>query len=149
MAGQLKLVRKELTEVEYQWAGAFRMRIEASDPNNTGADPNVFLYRRDPVNPYTGEASDVFFAVASVADLADYPVGEPDPDKPYPFLRLDYIELDFRASSQAKEVWEIVVREVNALLECLGRMANLVEVETQFVGTAPTEGTSDSDSESQ
>ena len=148
MALQLKLVRQELTSVQYQWAGAFRMRIDATDPNGTGADPNVFLYRRDPVNPYTGEAADVFFAVAAPADIADYPVGQPDPSKPYPFLRLDYVELDFRAVTQANAVWTIVVREVNALLVLLSRLEDLTVVAEEYVGIAPEETVSDSASDS-
>jgi len=134
MARRLKLDRKEVTNVDYQWTGAFRLRIECSDPSNSGADPNVFVYRRDPANPYDGTANDTFFAVASPVDLSEYPVGEPNPDAQYPFFRLDYVELDFRATSQANEVWVIVVREVNNLLQALDRLENLQLTEEVWVG---------------
>jgi hypothetical protein len=148
MAGQLKVIRKEVETVEYQWAGAFRLRVEVSDPNATGADPRVFLYRRDPVNPYTGETNDTFFAIASVPDLSLYPPGEPDPNTPYPFFRLDYVELDLQSSSIADSLWAVILREINALLQALERLQELVVVDEQFVGTAPTTGNSESSSES-
>lgn len=149
MARQLKLTRSGLALVEYQWAGAFRMRIDASDPNATGADPAVFLYRQDPINPYTNTASAVFFAVASIADIAEYPVGEPNEALAFPFFRLDYIELDFRTTSQALEVWQIIISEVASLLAALDRMDELVELDIAYVGTAPTEGVSESVSSSE
>ena len=134
MARRLKLDRKEVTNVNYQWTGAFRLRIECSDPSGSGADPHVFIYRRDPANPYDGSVNDTFFAVASPVDLAEYPVGEPDPAAQFPFFRLDYVELDLRATSMAREVWLLVVREVNNLLEALDRLEQLIVTEEVWVG---------------
>lgn len=140
-----------MTNVNYQWAGAFRLRVEASDPTGSGADPNVFVYRRDPVNPYTGEANDTFFAVASPVDLAEYPVGDPDPDAQFPFFRLDYVELDFRAVSQAREVWELVREGVCNLLAALEKLEQLQAVEEVWVCADPPEdqGSSESGSASE
>lgn len=149
MARRLKLVKKSVQNVNYQWVGAFRLRVECSDPSDSGADPYVFLHRRDPINAYTGNADDVFFAIASPVDLAEFPVGEPNGQTAYPFFRLDYFEVDVRAASLASEVWTTVVREVDSLLAALTKLEQLEIEETTWVGDgAPDEGGSDSDSNS-
>lgn len=144
MARRLKLTRQQLTHVNYQYLGAFRLRVEVSDPTDSGADPYVFIYNRRPVNPYTDEADDDFMAVAGPVDLAEYPVGEPRAGTAYPFFRLNYIELDFRATAQAEEVWLLIVQEVDNLLKALDRMEQLEVSEETWVGAALEDGESDS-----
>jgi hypothetical protein len=149
---KLRLTRSELQNVNYQYLGAFRLRVEASavdeHGNPTGADPNVFLYLRKPVNPYTGTADDIFQAICGPVDLSDYPIGEPDPEKAFPFLRLSYVELDLRATSVAEEIWGVIAREVNQLLVALQRMETLVPTLDIVVGLDETTGDSESESES-
>jgi hypothetical protein len=148
MAGRrLKLTRSNLTQVLYQYLGAYRLRVDVSDPDNTGADPYVFLYLRRPVNPYNNEVLDDFHAVVSPVDLAEYPVGEPDASTTYPFFRTNFIELDFRATSQALQTWVLIVTEINNLLLSLDRMDQLVVTEETYVGAPPpTRGDSASSS---
>lgn len=143
MAGRrLKLVRKQLTEVNYQYLGAFRLRIEVSDPNNSGADPHVFLYLQRPVNPYDGTVLSDLMAVASPVDMSEYPVGEPRDGTTYPIFRLDYIEIDLRSTLEAKEAWLSVVLQVDQLIRALDRMEELVVVEETFVGDVDDSGNS-------
>jgi hypothetical protein len=149
MAGRrLKLVRKAVTQVNYQFLGAYRLRIEVSDPDNTGADPNVFLFLRRPVNPYNQEVLDDFHAIASPVDLAEYPVGEPNALTTYPFYRIDFIELDFRSTAQANDTWTLIVAEVDALLRALDRLDALEVVEETYVGADADTGNSASNSTS-
>jgi len=148
MARRLKLSRQRLTHVDYLYLGAFRLRVEVSDPTDSGADPFVFIYNRRPLNPYTGTADDDFMAIASVPDLAEYPVGEPRDGTAYPFFRLNYVELDFRATSQAEEVWLLIVQEIDNLLKALDRMERLEVTEETWVGAALEDGDSDSASDS-
>lgn len=148
MARRLKLTKLQVVEVNYQYLGAFRLRVEATDPTDSGADPHVFLYLRRPLNPYDETQDDDFHAVASPGDLAEYPVGEPNGLTTYPFFRLDYVELDFRSTEQAEQVWLLIVAEVNALMQGLDRMETLVPVDEVWVGAAPDTGASDSASES-
>lgn len=149
MAGlRLKITRKQLTQVNYQYLGAFRLRVEVSDADNTGADPHVFLFLRRPINPYDHSVLDDFLAVASPVDLAEYPVGEPRDGTTYPIFRLDYVELDFRATSQAEETWLLIVQEVDTLLKAMNRMEQLVVVEETWVGALPDTGNSQSASQS-
>lgn len=149
MAYKLKLTRSELQNVDYQYLGAFRLRIDVADRDNSGTDPNVFIYRRDPVNPYSGLANDTFFAVCSPPDMSEFPVGEPDPNKPFPFFRLNYVEVDLRSTTLVERVWAIIVREIDQLLQGLTRMEQLVVVQEVDVGPLTTTGDSESASESE
>ncbi len=146
MPRRLKLTKYAVTHVNYDYLGAYRMRIEASDAEDV--EPHVFLYRRGQVNPYTGTTSDTFFAVASPVDMAEYPPLAPDPNTSFPFFRLSFIELDFRATRLALEAYQTIVTEVDTLLKALDRLEQLTPVETVWVGAgAPADdspGTSSS-----
>jgi len=133
---RLKLKRYELQNVNYQWLGAYRLRIEAE--RESTSDPPmeeyVFMYRRDPVNPYTNTYVDTFFAVASPADMSEYPVGSPSPSSRFPFFRLNYVELDLRTLGEVEEVWNTIVHDVDNLLKGLDKMDNLVPTMDIVVG---------------
>jgi hypothetical protein len=144
MSRRLKIVRSEVVNVDYRSLGAFRLRIDVTDPNNSGADINVFLYNRRPLDPYNETSLDDFMAVASPVDLAEYPVGEPHTDTAYPFFRLNYLELDFRATSQAEEAWVLIVAEIDALLKALDRLEALTVTQEIWVGNESTTGSSSS-----
>jgi len=135
MPHRLQLKRFSSSVVDYRFTSALRIRIEASDPDATGTDPAVFLYRRDPVNPYTSTHTDTFMTVCSPVDLAEYPVGAPSTASEYPFFRLHYVELDVRSTLYAKEIWLAIVREVQILLEAMERLAQLSLTETVNLGT--------------
>lgn len=143
----VRLTRFEAENVNFYYFGAYRMRIEATEAQGPDMDPYVFIYRRGPLNPYTGEYCDEFMAVAGPADMAEIPALEPDPERSWPFFRLDYIEDDFRSSAIALEVWNIVETEVAVLVEAMGRLTQLKTVETQVVyGPELTENPTDSES---
>lgn len=146
MAGRrLHLQRHELQNVNYQYLGAFRLRVDVTDPTGSGADPNVFLYHRKP--PTVLETvDDVFQTIASPVDMSEYPVGDVSDETTYPMLRADFIELDFRSVQLAEDAWIIVVREVDALLKILDRMELLVPTIGVFVGADESEGDSSSSS---
>lgn len=149
MARRLKLTRKQLVDVNYDYLGAFRLRIEVSDPTDSGADPYVFLYNQRPVNPYTHASDADFMAITSPGDLAEYPIGQANENTTYPFFRLDYVELDFRSTAQAEETWLLIMSEINNLLLALNRMDELVVTEEIWVGAAPDSGSSESGSNSE
>lgn len=136
MARALKLKRLDAgTNVNYEFLSAYRLRIEVEE--SVEMDDRVFLYSRDPLNPHTGEQLDTFITVCSPVDMADYPPEEPAPAKQYPFFRRNWVELDFRATSQADEAWGLIVREVNNLIFALNRLTRLRVAETVWCGTAP------------
>lgn len=137
---RLRLQKFELENVNYLYLGAFRLRVEASDPEDTGADPAVFLYLRRPANPYNGDIGDIFQTIASPVDMAEYPVGEPNVDTPFPIFRLPYVELDLRSVDLAEDSWGIIVSEVDTLLKSLNRMEDLVPTVSVDVGGDATGG---------
>lgn len=151
MAGRrLLLTRSEVQNVNYAELGAFRLRVDATDPSDSGADPNVFLFLRRPANTYDGSVLDDFHAVASPVDMAEYPAGEPRDGTAYPFFRASSVELDFRATSQAEEAWLLIVADVSNLLSALNRLDALTATQEVWVGAAHVDGGSQSsDSASQ
>lgn len=117
------LTRYEVANVDYHWLSAFRLRIVASDA--LGMDERVFLFRRGSLNPYTNERTDYFITVCSPVDMEDFPAGEPDPEKTYPFFRLDEVTLDFRTSADAEAAWDVILGEVENLVTALNTLENL------------------------
>ena len=144
MARRLKIARSEVTHVNYQSLGAFRLRIDVTDEDNTGADPNVFIFNRLPANPFVTEPIDDFMAVASAVDMAEYPVGEPHTDTTFPFYRSSSLELDFRATSQVEEVWLLIVADITNLLAALDRLEELTVTQEVWVGETGGSGSSSS-----
>lgn len=144
MAYRLKLKRFESTLINYQYVGAWRLRIEASDPSNSGMPSEVFLWHRKPVNPYTGEPDDICVAICSPSDVSEYPIGAPDPDKTYPYFRQSYLEFDLRSKHWVGKIWTDVIREVDQLLIGMAQLEELQETEEVWVGSAPDSGDSES-----
>jgi hypothetical protein len=141
MAYRLKLKRFELTNVNFRYVGAFRMRIEASDPDNTGVDPNVFLYQRNLPNPYDGSVTDIYLGISSIVDMSDYPIGEPVASTTFPFYRLDYVELDVRAVQLADQIWGATKTAISRLLRIMDTMKNnLSLVEEVWICESTEEG---------
>ncbi len=144
MARSLKVKRLDAgPNVDYIHFSAYRLRVEIEEA--VGLDDRVFLYQRRPVNPHTGDYTDVFVTVCSPVDMEDYPPDEPDPARQYPFFRLNFAELDFRATSQATEAYDIIVRELGTLCRALDRLERLQVVSSVWVGAGdPGGGSSES-----
>lgn len=133
MARSLKVRKLDAgPNVNYEYFSAYRLRVEIE--RAVGMDDRVFLYQRGPVNPHTGEAADTFVTVCSPVDMADYPPDEPDPARQYPFFRKNFVELDFRATSQAQEAYDLIVRELGVLCRALDRLEQLQEAAAVWVG---------------
>lgn len=137
---RIKLTRYESTDVNVHYISAYRLKVVASDAE--GLENRVFLFRRDAINPYTSEATDSFVAICSPVDMDHYPPAEPDPAKEYPFFRMDTVEVDFRSTATAEDVWSIIKKEVCILLEGLDRLEILNLKEEVWCGTPPAESDS-------
>lgn len=133
MARGIKLQRSAISQVNHFYLRGFRIRIDVSEVCG-GMDPYVFLYRRAPANPFNGEQFDEFQCVASFPDMEEYPVGAPSEETPFPYFRLDYIELDVRSVSDFDYVWTTILSEVGRLVETLEKADNLTVEETTVVG---------------
>lgn len=144
MARRLRLRRFGLENVNFEWLGAFRLRVEADDPEATGTDTDVFLFNRGQVDPRSGEQTDYFMGVAGPVDMADYPSLEPDDRTAYLIFRRNWFEIDLRSTAVAQVTWEEVVKAVTNLLLALDRMEKLVVMEELFIGPAPSGSSSSS-----
>lgn len=145
MAGRLTLTKYQVANVSYLTLGAYRLRVEASDPRSSGADPNVFLYQQRPPNPYNGEVLSDYLGVAGPVDMTEYPVGVPREGTTFPIFRLDFFEIDLRGVDQAREAWLIAVEEVSRLLTAFDALERL-EPETSVELGTPEGGSSSSSS---
>jgi len=147
MARGIRLTRHSVKNANHWHLRAFRLRIEVAE---TSPDMSryVFVYRRHPPDPYTGEVFDEFCTVASPVDMSEYPVGAPDPNLPFPFFRKDFIEVDVRSLKDFDETWDLVVKQVCVLTQALDDMENLVQDEEAVCGTLPSGSESVSESES-
>lgn len=141
MARGLRLQRSEVVNVDYVYLGAFRLRVDVVDAHDM--DDRIFLWRRGPVDPYTGEPTDNFFTLCSAVDMSEFPGDAPDANKAYPFFRRNWVELDFRAVSQAEEAWRLFQERANVLIESLNILERLVVTQTVQCGA---EGPGGSDS---
>ena len=146
---RLRLRRFAVTNVNFQFLGAYRLKVVVDDPEDSGADPNVFLFLRRPPDPVTGAVLDDFHAITSPADLAEYPEGQPSDTTTYPFFRRNEIVLDFRNVSLADQVWLTVLREVGVLQRALDVLDELVQVDEVMVGEPAGAGGSSSSGSSQ
>lgn len=145
----LTLVRYGAENVNYDYFGAYRMRIEASDAVGSDLDPYIFIYKRGVLNPYTSNTCDEFQAVCGPADLAEIPVGAPDSERSWPFYRLSYFEADYRNQTVAMQVWDIIKEETHVLVEAMGGLSKLRAHESYRIvasGDPPDENVSEFDS---
>ena len=143
---RIRLVRYEPQYVNFYYYSVYRMRIEVAEVEGPDLDKYVFIYRKEPVNPYSGQSCDSFQAVAGPSQLASIPPVEADPEKSYPFYRLDYVELDFITQEQAMRVWNEIQREVCILVEAMGKMTQLAPVEDVWCPSPPEDESAGSES---
>lgn len=140
----IQLKRYRIRNANHWHLRGFRLRIEVFD-HTDNVDPAVFVYRRHPPDPATGQSQDEWVAVASVVDLSEYPAGEPDPAGATPFFRRTWVEVDVRSESDYKAIWDTVKAEIDNLLHALDRFEDLEEAESVWIGT-PRESDSESTS---
>lgn len=135
MAYRIRLIRYQVENINWTYYGAYRMRVEVAGTENI--DPNIFVYQRGLVSPYTGQPEDIFAAIAGPAQLADIPALEPNANRSYPFFRLHYMEADFDSEAQALEVWQAILADARILCEAMGRFTQLQAVEDVWVPSVP------------
>lgn len=121
----------------------FRIRIEVIDFSGD-IDGRIFLFKRSPVNPYTSTYSDNYMCVCAPVDMAEYPPGAPDPEKPYPFFRSHMVEADLRNMADIEKYWELVKSDVCQLMQSLDLAADLKVIEDFNCGELPKSDASSS-----
>lgn len=156
MAHGIKLTKSEVLHVNHHHLGAFRMRVDASEPVDMD-DAGVFLYLRNPPDPRTSVETDYYQGVCSPVDMAQFPYGEPLEGASPRFFRLSYFELDFRsigiesdppAKISALQCWTDTQANVCVLMTALDVLEDLTPTATHVCGAAATSSESTSDSAS-
>ena len=147
---RIRLTRYAAQNVNYTYYGAYRMKVAVTDVEGDDLNKYVFIFRRNPVSPYTGANCDEFMAVAGPSQMADIPAGAPDPDQNWPFYSLDTVELDFMSAAQAEQVWTDLQAEVCRLVGAMDNLEKLTAISDVWCPSAPTPdpGSQSSQSES-
>ncbi len=107
----------------YPFTDACRLRVTATDP--VGFDGGVFLFRRGPADPLTGEPLDTLIGVPSAVELADYPLDAPDPAGPNLWFRADVFEVDLPSEWHADQLFDAYQQQVLDLCNALTALQSL------------------------
>jgi hypothetical protein len=134
---RIQLRRFEPQKVNFNYYSAYRMRVEVASVEGPDLDPYIFIYRKNPVSPYSDQGCDEFCAVIGPSQYATIPPVEPDVNMNYPFYRLDFIEVDFISQEQAYRVWELIKQETCILVEGMGKLTQLGVVEEHWCPAPP------------
>lgn len=145
----IQLHRYEPVNVNFHYFSAYRMRVEVADIVGDGFDQHIFIYQKRPVSPYSGLGCDTFCAIAGPSQFSTIPAVEADPQKSYPYYRLNYVELDFISRKEALQAWEVIQKEVAILVEAMGKLAQLAIVESPWFPAAPADDSTTSESVSE
>ena len=134
---RIELTRYAAENINYTYYGAYRMKVAVTDVEGDDLDKYVFIYQRKAPSPYTGSSCDEFCAVVGPSQLGDVPAGAPDPDKNWPFYRLDYVELDFMSAEQAEQAWTEIQAEVCRLVGAMDDLEKLQAISDVWCPSAP------------
>lgn len=118
------------SEVDLGLIGAIRLRIVAE--NKINMDPNIFVWERLPKSPHQEEAESIASHVASPADMAEFPVGEPNPG--VPFFRRSYIDFKLRSTIDCNAAYDRTEINVGVLIDGLKALDALEVVSTVCIG---------------
>lgn len=119
-------LRSRINEVTPE--GTHRLRVWVSEAE--GMEAAIFVYQRMPQWPGETEPRDVFVAVASVADLSEFPATEPEGSSP--FFRLSSFDVVFRSVYDLTNSWDLVKQDVTDLVDNLNKLDE-EGVEDEFV----------------
>src|ERR1700753_3315919 len=127
----IQLVKSGMTTYVKGRTQGYRFTVTCTKAE--GVPKEIFVYLRLTVN---AAPFDQFENIASPADIAEYPVGEPS-DQPnvQPFFRKDSVDLVFRNITLAEEAWDQIQQDVTQLIQTLGYENTLAVQEIVDFGT--------------
>ena len=65
---RIRLTRYAAQNVNYTYYGAYRMKVAVTDVEGDDLNKYVFIFRRNPVSPYTGANCDEFMEVNNIGN---------------------------------------------------------------------------------
>ena len=125
MARTITLKRLEIGPANYWYIKVWRLQVKVAAVSG-GMDRNVFLFARGDPDPTTGEITDTFETVCTVADLSWWPANDPDPELADPYYRTDNVTLDFKSQVEFDWAWELFQSATLNLVVALNRADELV-----------------------
>lgn len=84
------------------------LRIEVTSA--VDIDPKIFVFQDDVDSEFSPEVFSLFWGVASVAQLSEFPADTPNADEP--FFRLDSVELMYESPSELEEAHTKIMNEI-------------------------------------
>lgn len=134
-------VKMRVTRLQPEGNHRLQMWVEE---HSEDIEPEIFVYQRYPAWPGTPDPDDRFVNVASVADMADYPVTAPTGDAP--FFRLTSIDLIFRSVDLMDTTIKLIKEDIEYLLSNLKKIEEIYDEDT--IEFNPSELSSSSSSSS-
>ena len=132
MARTITLKKFAIGPANYWYIKVWRLRIRVESVSG-GMEPDVFLFARGDVDPTTGDITDTFETVCTVADLSWWPPNDPDPELEHPFYRGQDVTLDFKSQAEFDQAWVDLENAVRNLVAALNRADELVVSETVLI----------------
>jgi hypothetical protein len=120
-----------------------RVRIEAVNAEEMPA--KIFAYLLMPMRPGAGAREGAFSHVCSPTDLVEFPEDDPIPGHRPEWFRLNYVDVHLRSRSEAKQLIQDVIDDVNSLKATLDTMDTLIPGGTIWVGGQPNPDVSSSE----
>ena len=115
----------------------FRLKVEAKNPCLMEAE--IFRYYRYPAAQiYGGKILDEFTGVCSWADMVELPKDAPIPGTSPAAFRLSYFDVVVRTQALAYEVWELVKKDVDHLVQTMIEGETLEEETSYWSNTSPS-----------
>lgn len=116
------------------YADSIRVRIEVT--NAVGLSPKVFLYLARPLQAGQTEADLEFQGVCSPVDLEEVPEDAPLPNADPAWARLNYVDLLFRARSDAFAFIETLQGELQQLISALNDSDKMSSLSSYWIGSS-------------
>ena len=110
-----------------------RLSITASD----GITDSVFRYYQAPISAATGTAESVYDGVCTWSELSDIPDEEPNPTTSPQDFRLNYVDMVFQGVTEADQMIDYIMAELQILLNTVQRGQTLV-IDSSTTLTATT-----------
>jgi len=129
-----------VSRYNYHSTDGVRVRIEAA--NAELMPEKIFAYLLLPMKPAAGEREGAFSHVCSPTDLAEFPEDDPVPGVRPEWFRLNYVDVQLRSRSEAKQFIQDVIDDVQRLKSTLDTMDTLQSGGTIWVGSPPSDSSS-------
>lgn len=108
--------------------GEYRLQIWVHEHTDE-TDPSIFVYQRKQQYPDDNGLIDPFSNIASVGDMAEYPIDEPYSND-RPFFRTTSCDVLFRDPELMQRIWTQIKADVAGLMNNLNKLETATQQHT-------------------